>query len=73
VARFREVGKADAAKQGGLNYGDIASLIASARLLEVLCIRGPLHKRPFVGVFQVTVLGFGDGFGAILRGTVAKR
>ena len=26
-----------------------------------------------MGVSQGTVLGFGDGFGAILRGTVAKR
>ena len=32
-----------------------------------------LHKRPFVGVSQGSVLGFGDGFAAILRGTVAKR
>ena len=30
------------------------------------------QKRPFVGVSQGTVLGFGDGFGAIVRGTVAK-
>ena len=30
------------------------------------------HKRPFVGLSQGTVLGFGDAFGAILRGTVAK-
>ena len=26
-----------------------------------------------MGVSQGTVLGFGDGFGAMLRGTVAKR
>ena len=31
------------------------------------------HKRPYVGISQGTVLGIGDGFGAILRGTVAKR
>ena len=30
------------------------------------------HKRPFVGVSQGTVLGFGDGFGAILWENVAK-
>ena len=30
------------------------------------------HKRPYVGVSQGTVLGFGDGFGAILWETVAK-
>ena len=30
------------------------------------------HKRPYVGVSQGTVLGFGDGFGAILWRTVAK-
>ena len=32
----------------------------------------PVHKRPYVGVSQGTVLGFGDGFGAILWETVAK-
>ena len=31
-----------------------------------------IHKRPYVGVSQGTVLGFGDGFGAILWETVAK-
>jgi hypothetical protein len=30
------------------------------------------HKRPYVGVSQGTVFGFGDGFGAILWETVAK-
>ena len=30
------------------------------------------HKRPYVGVSQGTVLGFGDGFGAILWETVAN-
>ena len=30
------------------------------------------HKRPFVGVSQGTLLGFGDGFGAILWDTVAE-
>ena len=34
--------------------------------------RPPPHKRPYVGVSQGTVLGFGDGFGAILWETVAK-
>jgi len=34
---------------------------------------GSPHKRPFVGVSQGTILGVGDGFGAILRGTVAKK
>ena len=35
-------------------------------------IEAGLHKRPYVGVSQGTVLGFGDGFGAILWETVAK-
>ena len=30
------------------------------------------HKRPFVGLSLGTVLEFGDGFGVILRGTVAE-
>ena len=35
-------------------------------------VRVAIHKRPYVGVSQGTVLGFGDGFGAILWETVAK-
>ena len=31
-----------------------------------------VHKRPYVGVSQGTVLGFGDGFGAILWVTFDK-
>ena len=31
-----------------------------------------IHKRPYVGVSQGTVLGFGHGFGAVLWETVAK-
>ena len=31
-----------------------------------------VHKRPYVGVSQGTVLGFGDGFGAILWEIVTK-
>jgi len=42
-------------------------------VFEFNSLIGADHKRPFVGVSQGTVLGFGDGFGAILRGTVAKR
>jgi hypothetical protein len=36
------------------------------------CVQFGTHKRPYVGVSQGTVLGFGDGFGAILWQTVAK-
>ena len=46
------------------------NLDLEAPAFAVLCV--PYHKRPFVGVSQGTVLGFGDGFGAILRGTVSK-
>ena len=42
-------------------------------VLELAGRGAMVHNRPFVGVSQGTVLGFGDGFGAILRGTVAKR
>jgi len=39
---------------------------------DVTVLPPAYHKRPYVGVSQGTVLGFGDGFGAILWETVAK-
>ena len=62
--------------EGGYNWQTLTVSPSSHHQLGhgvILFARPPNHKRPFVGLSQGTVLGFGDGLGAILRGKVAKR